>query len=162
MTVLTKLEKRMIDDGLSSFSIIDMNNFIVFVANKKGMAYTDVTNDTLLDYHKEIKISYFSDLCEENIVKGFVSTNGHTYRTNRDDQVNMIGQKDELNVDETIDTVFWKTEDSGYISHTKEQWLTIYTEAFKHKKTILFKYNALKQQILEATTEEELVAIVWE
>jgi len=162
MALLTKLEKKMIDEGLSSFSIMDMNNFIVFVANKKGMTYSEVTNDTLLEYHKEIKVNYFSDLCEEEIVKGFTASNGHYYRTNRDDQVNMIGQKDELNADETIATVLWKTENDGYISHTREEWLTVYSEAFNHKKTTLLKYNTLKQKILNAKTQEEVQAVVWE
>jgi hypothetical protein len=162
MALLTNLEKKMIDEGLSSFSLIDMNNFIVFVANKKGITYQEVTNDTLLNYHKEIKTSYFSDLCEGDIIKGFVATNGHTYRTNRDDQVNMIGQKHELLDDELVETVMWKTEDVGYISHTREEWLGVYTEAFSHKKSVLFKYNALKQKILDAKTQEEIVSIVWE
>lgn len=162
MALLTKLEKKMIDEGLSTFSIIDMNNFIIFIANKKGVSYPSVTEETLLEYHKEIKASHFSDLCEKDIVEGFVATNGHTYRTNRDDQVNMIGQKDELANDVTITTVMWKTEDAGYVSHTKAEWLAIYSEAFNHKKATLLKYNTLKHSILNATTQEEVSNIVWE
>lgn len=115
----------------------------------------------LLETEKMIKKAYFNRLCDSKIEEGFASSNGHFYRTNRDDQVNMIGQKDELNADETIEIVPWKTEDVGYIDHTREEWLKVYREAFSHKRNHLFRYDALKNEIDTLTTIDEVKNITW-
>jgi hypothetical protein len=99
--------------------------------------------------------------CESEIESGFTSSNGHTYRTNRDDQINFIGQKDRLASDESITTIPWKTEDAGYINHSREEWMQVYYEAFDHKQAQLLKYDQLKQQVEAAQTVEELDNINW-
>jgi hypothetical protein len=162
MPVLTKLEMKLINEGMSALSIMEMNNLIMFIANKKGIAYSDINDTTIIDHHKEVKIGLFSDLCQEDIVKGFTSTNGHTYRTNDKDQANMIGKAVELILNPAITTVKWKTEDVGYVNHTKEDWITqVFSEGIKHKEFTLFKYDSLKTDIEEATSDPELVTIVW-
>jgi hypothetical protein len=97
---------------------------------------------------KAIKIASLKRLCELAIEEGFTSKiNGHHYRTNRDDQINFIGQKDELTSDPSIIDVPWKTEDAGYVVHTREEWLKIHSEGLAHKKAQLFKYDQLKQAV---------------
>lgn len=123
-----------------------------------GRTFLDVPP---LSYFQDLKSAELKQKCEDAIVFGFTASNGHFYRTNRDDQTNMIGQKDEIATDETITQVAWKTEDVGYLMHTREEWLTIYQEAFNHKKTQLFKYDSLKKQVYTCTTKEEVDAIVW-
>lgn len=120
-----------------------------------------VTEEQILEHCKTIKIEYFNKLCEQKIIEGFVASNGYKYRTNRDDQTNMIGQKDELNADDSITTVSWKTEDYGYVNHTRAEWLNVYNEAFTHKKTQLFKYNQLKISVLNSISHEEMEQIKW-
>lgn len=118
------------------------------------------TEDELEDI-RDSKISELNDLCEGKIVKGFLASNGHWYRTNRDDQTNMIGQKDELTADPSILTILWKTEDAGYVIHTREEWLQIYKEAFQHKKTQLFKYDAYKNEVRTLTEPTEIKNFKW-
>lgn len=117
-----------------------------------------------LEDYKQMKIDILKRKCEETIEAGFTSeVNGHVYRTNRDDQINFIGQKDELMNDETILEVFWKTEDAGYLSHVREDWFAIYFEGLAHKRTQLFKYDSLKNQILDPAVDskEKVDAINW-
>jgi hypothetical protein len=115
-----------------------------------------------LEGFKEMKINNLNRQCEKAIEEGFTSTvNGHIYRTNRDDQINFMGQKDELTSDAVIETVMWKTEDAGYLSHTREEWLEIYFEALANKKVQLFKYNTLKGQVLAAASKEAVDLISW-
>lgn len=118
---------------------------------------------------KASKIAEFKALCESTIEAGFTSSNGHTYRTNRDDQINMIGQKDDLS-DGTITVVPWNTEDAGYVNHTPDEWLTVYSEAFNYKKKQLLYYNSLKEKVnaivvSDTVTEDDAVsqvnAITW-
>lgn len=114
------------------------------------------------EYFKPLKILELNKMCEQTIEAGFTSNiNGHVYRTNRDDQINMMGQKDELMDDPAIETVPWKTEDVGYIKHTRADWLNIYKEGLQHKKAQLFKYDQLKKQVLAAQTIDEINAVQW-
>lgn len=115
----------------------------------------------LLAEAKERKTAELKAKCEQAIIEGFTATNGHHYRTNRDDQVNMIGQKDDLMEDTTITEVMWKTEDSGYVSHTRDEWLAIYKEAFTHKQTQLFKYDTLKQEVQGKLKVSTVESVTW-
>lgn len=162
MILETKLEERLLNEGLHTFDLTDKNNLIAILATRNNLLYSQVDEEYILNYQKELKSTLLSEQCEATILKGFKATNGHFYRTNRDDQVNLIGQKDELDEDSTMTTVLWKTEDAGYIAHTREQWLGIYQEAFAHKKVQLFKYNALRLKILAAKTSEEVSTVKWE
>jgi hypothetical protein len=156
---LKRFEELLLERGYNWFTPYEKNNLIALLAVKNNLIYSQVTDEYILDYHKKLKTGILKEICEEEIVKGFTATNGHFYRTNRDDQINMIGQKDELSEDSTITVVPWKTEDTGYINHTREEWMKVYVEAFAHKKEKLFKYDMLKGQVLSATTHEEVVGI---
>jgi hypothetical protein len=115
-----------------------------------------------LEEYKTFKIEELSKKCKENIYEGFISQlNGHAYRTNADDQLNFLGKFNQLISDETITTVMWKTEDAGYIEHTRDNWLKIYNEALTEKEQKLFKYDQLKDTVNACTTKEEVEAVVW-
>jgi hypothetical protein len=159
---LTTLETKFITLGYDKFTVDEKNIFIQFLARRAAKPLTDITEESILVYHKEIKVYLVNQKCEDDIINGFTSTNGHVYRTNRDDQINMIGQKDELMDDPSIATVPWKTQDAGYVVHTREEWLTqVYVEAFQNKKIKLFKYNSIKEKIIAATTHDEIIALTW-
>jgi hypothetical protein len=159
--VLSNLDLRLLEVGFNELTLFEKNQLIVAIASKKGIPYINVTEQVVLDYHKEIKIFILNEICEDSIIDGFVSSNGHKYRTNRDDQMNMLGQKDYLLSDTSIATVMWKTEDVGYVEHTRQDWLSIYLEAFAHKQAQLYKYNTLKLQVVSATTHEDITVIQW-
>lgn len=119
-------------------------------------------NDELLSQFKQLKIDNLNRTCDTQIDEGFTSSNGHRYRLTRDDQINMMGRKSELKEDETITQVDWKTEDAGYITHTREEWLNVvYREAFNYKESQIYKYNQLKQQVLACVSIDEINAVVW-
>lgn len=138
------------------------NDIIIVLARKGNMVLNEVTPEYILQYHRELKRVEMNQACDDAICDGFTATNGHIYRTNRDDQTNMIGQKDELNGDPTIEVVPWKTEDMGYIEHTREDWLSVYAQAFTFKKQNLFKYDSLKKDITLTTSHSDIIAIRWE
>jgi hypothetical protein len=156
------LEKMLIENGYDRFSLAEKNALITELANRNKLSFLEVNEEYILNHHKTLKIEMFKEICETDIEKGFTATNGHFYRTNRDDQINMIGQKDLLNSMPTIESVMWKTEDAGYIEHTKAEWLDIYTQAFMHKQETLFKYDSLKKNIMLATTHAEIMSMTWE
>ncbi|AQZ93162.1 hypothetical protein NRS6186_22230 (plasmid) [Bacillus subtilis] len=157
--MITRIEQQMLDKGISSFTQYDMNTLIVRIADKLGKLPYEITEDVILQHHKNLKNDLLSEACEEEIIKGFTASNGHVYRTNRDDQVNMIGQKDILDDTDSAEPIKWRTEDAGWIDHTKDEWLQIYKEAFDFKKSTLLKYASLKDQVNNATTHDEIVKI---
>ncbi|MGE7305897.1 hypothetical protein ACQKJG_18910 [Priestia megaterium] len=158
----TDLELRLIEVGFKRFSIKEKNELTKLLANRINLAYTDITEDYIFNHAKKLKADVLAAQCEEAILKGFTASNGHTYRTNRDDQVNMIGQYNFLSDDQSINEVAWKTVDEGYVMHSREEWLQVYAEAFTSKKEKLFRYDYLKKLVDNAKTDEELVAVSWE
>lgn len=170
MLVISRIEQRMMTEGIADFSPIDTNALIVAVAKALGQVYYEITPDALLQRHKDLKTDLFADDCEEEIIGGFTSSNGHQYRLNRDDQLNMIGQYLQLQADSTITNVNWRTLDDGYVSLAKADWINqVYLEAFKHKDSVLTKYNTIKEQINAvapingdyATAHSSIVALSW-
>ena len=158
----TQLEVNLVKYGFNALTIRDKNDLTITLADRANLPIINITEEYIMNRHKEIKINMLAVQCEEDILNGFTMPNGHTYRTNRDDQMNMLGQKEEINSDPNITQVPWKTEDAGYVIHTREEWLAMYSEAFKQKKAKLFKYDTLKKRAQEAKTDAELIAIQWE
>jgi hypothetical protein len=159
---LNALEKKMLEIGYESFNLKDKNEFVSYLADKNALKYSDLTDEYILNHHKKLKIADFSERCEKDIIDGFIATNGHKYRTNRDDQKNFFGKALELMIAPTVISVLWKTEDVGYITHSRQEWIDVFMEGVSHKETILHKYNTLKTNINNAVTEAELLLITWE
>ena len=157
----TALEQRLLAVGFGKFTTDEKNQFVMELANKLDMAFTDVTEAYVFEYHRALKKEIMSLTCEDAILQGFTASNGHHYRTNRDDQLNFLGQKEALNDDPTISTVEWKTEDVGYIDHTKEEWIKVFYEALNFKTKTLKKLARIKIYISNATNDTELTAIRW-
>ncbi|MGJ9384898.1 hypothetical protein [Salipaludibacillus sp. CF4.18] len=66
-----------------------------------------------------------------------------------------------VNRNTTITNIMWKTEDFGYVDHTRDEWLTVYSEAFGHKKEQLFKYDQLKEMTSGCETLDEVKGVAW-
>lgn len=158
---LTMQERMLLTNGFKAMSLQEKNQLVSVIAGKEGKPYFEITEDYVLDYHKRLKIDILSEECDGAIVKGFTSSNGHHYRTNRDDQINMVAKNIQLLHDVTISEVKWKTEDAGYITHPRAEWLKVYSEGITHKETNLYKYNTLKIQISNATEEADILAVDW-
>lgn len=155
------IEEKLAEQGWSSLSPVEKINLNYVVAAADGVAASEVEESRVLEYHRKLKIELLKKTCEETILEGFLSTNGHFYRTNRDDQVNMIGQRDLLTSNLSLLKVKWKTEDADYVWHTRDEWMKVYDEAFLHKQNNLFKYDELKKQVETAQTHEEVEVIQW-
>lgn len=109
------------------------------------------------------KIEELDQACESAIMTGFQSkTTGYFYRFNRDDQLNFTQQMLLMIANPSNTEVVWKTEDAGPILHSKDEFLSVVSEAETHKRGCMQRYWELKSQAQSATTEEELNLITWE
>ncbi|MED3976195.1 hypothetical protein P4639_22615 [Priestia megaterium] len=156
------LERELLDKGFSNFTTAQKNDLVAELATRNGLAYTDVTEEYIFDYHKRLKSDLMSAVCTDSIIKGYQSTNGHFYRTTLEDQVNMIAQKEYINSHPDMTVVKWKTQDAGYIEHDVEEWVRLYYEGFSYKMMTLYKSERIKQMIKLATNDHELTAIDWD
>lgn len=154
---------QLLQDGIDSFSTTEKNKFIVHIAQMKNIPITDINSDYLLAYHKELKIKEFSNICEQEILRGFVSTtNGHTYRTNRDDQFNMFVKYVMTKDNPNVLTIMFKAEDLGeQISHTKAEYESIVMEGYTHVESKLLKLDDLRKQIRSCTSDSAILSIIW-
>jgi hypothetical protein len=159
----TTLEQKLVEVGYDEMTVTEKNQLISILANKAGKMYYDITVDDILAHNRELKIELLSEECELTIIEGFVSSNGHTYRTNGNDRENMIGKAVQLILDTTVTNVQWKTEDVGYIDHPRADWLEkVFLEAISFKENTLYRYNTLKGKVIAATTNAEVLAITWD
>lgn len=115
-----------------------------------------------LNLYKTNKIMALSQACETEIVSGFMSNAlgaPHTYQSDRDDQLNLIGMV-ASGTDDYFKCFDFATS-WGYKLHTASQLLQVLNDGKNTKLIKLQKFNTLKEQVLSATTKEEIDLIVW-
>ncbi|QEM43145.1 hypothetical protein CHOTACABRAS_91 [Bacillus phage Chotacabras] len=154
-------DKELIMVGFNKMQPNNQDSLISTIARKQGTTMWQVRPEDILKYHKELKTSMMDEFSDVYIKLGFTSVNGHRYRLNDNDQINFLGKKDWLRDHPEIEEVPWKTEDSGYVVHTREDWMKVQSEAYTHKETQLFKYNDKVTAIENAKTHEDIVAVTW-
>ncbi|MFB6364430.1 hypothetical protein ACFCP7_10245 [Paenibacillus elgii] len=116
-----------------------------------------------LEFLKEKKLTQLRLQCEHRILSGFSSVRTkHKYSYSVYDQINTTGQIVMLLADDSITDVVWKTEDQGFVKHTREEFISVVSEADAHKKSCLTRYRQLKEQLNVARNVEELEHIQWE
>lgn len=163
ITFNNQAEQVLLQQGYDNMSADDKNSLVALIAYKQNKVFSDITLDSILSYHKQLKLTSLGLACENAITSGFTATNGHTYRLNQTDQLNILGQREKLRDDSTITTVNWLAVDVGdWIAHTVSDWLTyVYSGGFNWVDTQRSHYRDLKKNVLAATTHSALVAITW-
>lgn len=156
------------------FEIIDTSNNVNIIKveglQEKIISWTTRVNGVeIIDYGLELaknkKLKELDDLCTSEILAGFISSAlgvEHQYGFDRDDQDNLDGRMTMIAGDPTYpDTFLWKTKDAGQLFHTKTQFIKLCRDADTFKDSRIAKYWTLKPQVLNATTEDEVNAIIW-
>jgi hypothetical protein len=133
--------------------------------NLKSPQPTDAELQTAwIGYLKEQKKIELDAKCQETILSGFTSSNGHSYSFDVYDQANFTGKLAQISADTTILTVNTKTKDAGVIQVTRDEYIQICNEASNHKESNLGKLWSLEADVdnLPAdATEDQINAIVW-
>lgn len=133
------------------------------VAKAYEKSVREITSKDVLMYHKQLLKEFLDIHCESEIEDGFVfSGNNHHYRTNRDDQINFIGQYLALKDNEEITQLFWKTEDEGQQPITREEFFLVYQEALIHKNNVILKFWNKKAIIDSCQSHAEVRAVSWD
>lgn len=115
-----------------------------------------------LEEAKKIKKEELSKACRDKILTGFSSsTTGNSYKFDEEDQLNFVHRMVMLLADPSVSKVDWKTKDKGVVSHNRQDFMKIVSEADSHKSSNIQKYRDLENQINNATTVDEVNSIKW-
>lgn len=125
-------------------------------------------------FAKKEQIGKLSNLCEQEIIKGFSSTalgSIHWYDASPVDQLNLISAI--TLTSPTLEnpqgtSIFYSCRDSTdddvkeYQSHTYAQLQKIMSDSSVARLTFLQKFSALRQKIMVSNTVNEIRNITWE
>lgn len=129
----------------------------------------DIFNDA-----KQRKKDELSQKCNQSIISGFTSSAlgvSHTYPSDEEAQRNFNSEINKFLIDSTYTISEFKTIDSGYLAHTKDQLFQVFSDGHSFKINQLSRLNTLKSQVdainystdptTQATNESNLNAITW-
>ena len=123
---------------------------------------------TYLDRLKKQKIKELNDRAEKEIISGFTSNalgSEHLYQSEPTDQLNLIGIVQTAQLTNS-NQLFKCSADNGktwdYVEHTPEQLTKVLEDGKQRKQDILIKCAELKAKVLQAQTEDEVKAVVWD
>lgn len=122
---------------------------------KEGLSLTE-----LIEPVRQRKVMELSDECNANIEAGFIFE-GNEYQFNMKDQSNFNQQLSLILLDETLTSLYWKTENNGIQLLTREQFINTCKAGEFHKRTNIGHYWELKEYIQTQpfSSVEEIEAI---
>jgi hypothetical protein len=117
-----------------------------------------------LENAKQKKIDELNLSCRNAILSNFTSTclgDSHEYGFDQEDQNNLGHRLGAINAGLCPSSFDCKTKDAGFLSHTIDQFKTLYVDGMTHKQTALYKCGNLKAQVLACTTIDSVNVINW-
>lgn len=107
------------------------------------------------------KIAELKNACDGSIAQGFTATNGHTYQYTTVDQANINKQLTLLLLNTAIASVDWNTVDVGIVTHTRDEFIALATDASNHERNNIGKLWQLEANVNSAVDENSINSIVW-
>lgn len=147
-----------VDDSTFSGRITD------YIVQNGKLVYSPIPIAVELLSLQTNKIEQLSKSCKEDILNGFSSSAlglSHDYKFDEEDQRNFSQQANALIFDSTIATIDWNTKDAGLLKHTREQFIQLLNDAQISKDEKVSHFRAMKKQILDAKTSDEVQTFQW-
>ena len=140
------------------------NNMLNYIIQDGVPVYTPVQDSKVILEEQKSKIEEINIACNLDILNGFSSTcTGveHQYKFDMEYQNNINQQASILNLDQTIELVYWPTKDAGVVEHTREQFINLLKDANNFKSEELYRYFTMKADILAMISLEQVRQVVW-
>ena len=112
-----------------------------------------------LDKYKELKISTVNSLRDSKL-DTFVY-NGVEFQTRPTDRENILGESLKIALGKT-DDISWIASDNSTVTFTATEFVAFANAVGEAKREAIFKGRQMKDNILAATTKEEVDAVTWE
>lgn len=131
-----------------------------------------IISDCYLNAHKHTKVNELSEMCHDDIIKGFISDAlgvPYLYDSEEEDQINLVGAVSVLDglasIDPNITMEFackdLTTMQKSYIPHTQTQLRTVLLQGAMIKSQKLQYFNSLRNAVYAATSAEEVQQITY-
>lgn len=134
---------------------------VLDLANNFGVTFNEVTMDMILTVHKTLKLAETEEIHQMEIEAGFVHPETlRMYDITIKKQVDMIGIRVLL---QTTDkkSVDIRTEDSGVVTHTRDEFIDLFEKVISYKDALDTKLIRLNEAIMTAKTTKDLLALDW-
>lgn len=115
--------------------------------------------DITLEKLKQLRINKLKDECSQAIYNGFISKE-YEFGFNVNDQTNFTQQL-LLVVSGKTGNIQWKTISHGVIELTVDEFKEVALDAETHKRDQQSIYWVKEQEVIEATTNEEVKLVIW-
>lgn len=106
-----------------------------------------VTLNELLAPLRELKVDQLNIECQEAITGGF-EFEGDLFQFNDKDQVNFNQQLSLILLDETLNSIIWKTENNGVKVFNRQQFIETCKAGEFHKRNNIGRYWQLKEFVM--------------
>ncbi|AGI12240.1 hypothetical protein BPS10C_243 [Bacillus phage BPS10C] len=154
-------EEHLLQDGYDALSYEHKNMLVLDLANNFGVTFNEVTMDMILTVHKTLKLAETEEIHQMEIEAGFVHPETlRMYDITIKKQVDMIGIRVLL---QTTDkkSVDIRTEDSGVVTHTRDEFIDLFEKVISYKDALDTKLIRLNEAIMTAKTTKDLLTLDW-
>jgi len=140
---------------------VNKNNYHYLLVEKwlkANKAESEFSEKELLESAKAAKVAKINKNCEMEIEIGFYSTatsQKRFYRSNRDDQSNLIGLV-ALNMNSTFKASASPASERELIKHTAAQLKKVAKDGAIHKTALLQQAHLLKKQVSQSLSVDEV------
>lgn len=157
-----KTDYILLNNDIETLDLVTLEEIKEHISEFYQKPLAQVADEDLLAYHKEAQNKKLERRCQKEILNGFTSSSsGHTYRTNIDDQINILGKTLELVIKTLMLNVTWKTEDSGVLDHLREDFFEVFFESIHHKESKIAHLWQKKYEVSLCSSHEEINLIEW-
>ncbi|AMW61852.1 hypothetical protein DNAM5_108 [Bacillus phage Vinny] len=155
-------EHELVTKGFDGMSVINQNELIAKLANNFGVSYFNVERSMILDVHKTLKLRLLEEDYNMAIDGGYFDmTNNHLYDMSTESQADFNSVRILLE-SKPQEHINWMTEDSGEVSHTSAEWLSVFEGLTLYKQELKHKYISLCKKTTDATSHQEILDIKWD
>ncbi|AMW62682.1 hypothetical protein DIGNKC_109 [Bacillus phage DIGNKC] len=154
-------EEQLLRSGYESLPYEYKNMIVLDLASNFGITFNEVTMDMILNVHKTLKLAETEEIHQMEIEAGFIHPETlRMYDITVNKQVDMIGIRVLF---QTTDkkSVDLLTEDSGVVTHTKDEFVELFERVISYKDALDTKLIRLNEVIMMAKTTEDLLKLDW-
>ncbi|ANM46036.1 hypothetical protein BELINDA_110 [Bacillus phage Belinda] len=154
-------EEQLLNHGYEGLSYEYKNMIVSDIANNFGITFNEVTMDMILHVHKSLKLAETKEIYRMVLESGFFHPETfRMYDITIKKQVDMIGIRVLM---QTTDkkSVDLFTEDSGVVTHTREEFIELFEMIISYKDELDTKLIRMNEAIMMANSTKDILALDW-
>ncbi|UGO46356.1 hypothetical protein ABINADI_39 [Bacillus phage vB_BanH_Abinadi] len=154
-------EEQLLHHGYEGLSYEYKNMIVSDIANNFGITFNEVTMDMILHVHKSLKLAETKEIHRMVLESGFFHPETfRMYDITIKKQVDMIGIRVLM---QTTDkkSVDLFTEDSGVVTHTREEFIQLFEMIISYKDELDTKLIRMNEAIMMSNSTKEILALDW-